>query len=63
MAKQALEYEALTEYLINNIKQTYEHRVDIATAIINQEPIDTSVWIPKLKQSEETDPDIKESKI
>ena len=48
-AKQASDYEALMEYLINQVKQEFEHSIDIATAIIKQEPLDTSMWIPTLR--------------
>ena len=37
------------EYLINQVKQEFEHSIDIATAIIKQEPLDTSMWIPTLR--------------
>ena len=42
-AKQASDYKALTEYLINQVKQEFDYGIDIATAIIKQEPVDTSM--------------------
>ena len=55
-AKQASDYKALMEYLINQVKQEFEHGIDIATTIIKQEPVDTSMWIPTLRMTTETNP-------
>ena len=60
-AKQASDYEALTKYLINQIKQEFDHGINIANAIIQQEPVDTSVWIPTLRMTTETDPILREN--
>jgi hypothetical protein len=60
-AKQATEYEAITEYLINLIKGTFECGNDIAMAIVNQEPVITSSWRPSLKKSSDPDQDIKDT--
>jgi hypothetical protein len=49
LCQAGISYEALSKYFINYIKQNYEHGVDIATAIISQELINTSIWMPKLK--------------
>jgi methionyl-tRNA formyltransferase len=54
-------YVALTEYLINQIKQKFDHGIDIANAMIKQEPVDTSVWIPTLRMTTETDPILREN--
>ena len=40
-ARQAADYEALTNYLINYIQQNFDFGDDIANAIVNQEPINT----------------------
>ena len=42
-AKQASDYKALTEHLINMIKQDFKHGIDIALAIIKQKPINTFI--------------------
>ena len=55
-AKQASDNKALTEHLMNLIKQNFDHGINIASAIIKQEPIDKSIWIPTLRISTETDP-------
>jgi acyl-CoA thioesterase len=60
-AKQASDYKALTEYLINQIKQEFDLSIDIANAMIEQEPVDTSVWIPTLRMTTETDPTLREN--
>ena len=62
-AKQASDYKALTEYLINQVKKVFEHGIDIATAIIKQEPVDTSMWIPTLRMTTETDPILRENQL
>ena len=59
-ARQASDYEALTKFLINQIQQNFEFGDDIATAIINQEPINTEAWKPILKKSNNPDPETKE---
>ena len=59
-ARQASDYEALTEYLINYIQQNFEFGDDIANAIVNQEPINTDLWKPILQKSNNSDPEIKE---
>ena len=60
-AKQASDFEATTEYLVNHIKETFDYGGDIAMAIVNQEPINTDSWKPKLQKSSDSDPDIKET--
>jgi hypothetical protein len=40
-AKQASEYKAMTEFLVNSIKQNYKFDNDIATAISPPKPIIT----------------------
>jgi hypothetical protein len=40
-AKQASEYEATTEFLVNHIKETFEYGGDIAMAIVNQALVNT----------------------
>ena len=59
-AKQASEFEATTEFLINYIKQNFEFGNDVAKAITTQEPIITELWKPSLQLSKNTDPEIKE---
>jgi DNA-directed RNA polymerase len=49
-AKQASEYEATTEFLVNHIKETFEFGGDIAMAIVNQAPINTDFWKPRLQK-------------
>jgi hypothetical protein len=58
--KQASVYRAITEFLINYIKQNFEFGNDIAIAIINQEPISTKIWKPLLQVSRNPDQEIKE---
>ena len=60
-AKQASEFKATTEFLINYIKQTYKFGMDIAMAIINQEHINTENWKPPIKRIQSEDPEIKEA--
>jgi hypothetical protein len=55
-----LEYEATTEILVNHIKETFEFGEDIATAIVNQAPINTDSWKLKLQKSSDPDPETKE---
>ena len=50
-AKQTTEFEAITEFLINHVKETYEYGNNIAKAIVNQEPPDTESWKPTLQKS------------
>jgi len=60
LAKQASEFEATTEFLINYIKQNFEFGNDVAKAITTQESIITELWKPSLQLSRNTDPEIKE---
>ena len=60
-AKQASDYEAITDFLINQIKETYEFGNDIAMAIVNQEPVKTDSWRPTLQKSSNSDPDSKDA--
>ena len=57
--KQACEDEATTECCITFIKQNFEFGGDIATAIINQEPIATKIWKPSLQFSRNPDQELK----
>jgi hypothetical protein len=59
-ARQAADYEALTNYLINYIQQNFDFGDDIANAIVNQEPINTEAWKPILQKSNNPDPEIRE---
>jgi hypothetical protein len=60
-ARQASDYDALTEFLINSIKQEYELGSCIITIFIEQQPIDTEIWKSKLKNSQNPDPETKET--
>ena len=59
-AKQASEFEAITEFLLNHIREKFEYGNDIAKAIDDQEPVDTKIWRPSLQKSQSEDPEIKE---
>jgi hypothetical protein len=59
--KQASEYKATTEFLVNHIKETFEFGGDIAIAIVNQATINTDSWKPRLQKSSDTDPETKET--
>ena len=58
-AKQASEFEATTEYLLNHIKENFEYGNDIATAISDQEPVETEKWKPTLQKSRNLEPEEK----
>jgi hypothetical protein len=58
--KQTSEFEATTKFLMNYIKQNFEFGNDIATAIINQKPISTKIWKPKMLFSRNINPELKE---
>jgi hypothetical protein len=58
--KQASEFEATTEFLINYIKQNFEFGNNIAIAIINQKPIATKIWKPTMLLSRNVNPELKE---
>jgi hypothetical protein len=60
--RQALEYEVMTEFIINYIKQNFEFGNDIAIAIIHQDPIATKIWKPTMLFSRYIDPELKEMK-
>ena len=60
-AKQASKYKAITEFLVNHIKETFEYGGDIAMAIVNQAPINTDLGKPRLQKSSDPDPDIKDT--
>ena len=49
--KQAGNYNKITNYLILDIRKTYEHGRDIADAIENQEPFNFEPSAPRLKIS------------
>jgi hypothetical protein len=59
-ARQASDYEALTEFLINYIQQNFKFGDDIANAIVNLEPINTDLWKPILQKSNIPNPEIKQ---
>ena len=50
-AKQAGDYNKITNYLILHIRKTYENGGDVADAIENQEPLNFNSSAPKLKIS------------
>ena len=50
-AKQAGNYNKITNYLILHIRKTYKNGRDIADAIENQEPLNFDSSAPKLKIS------------
>ena len=50
-AKQASDYENTTEYLINYIKKVFDYGSDIGIALKSLEPINTSVWKPRMQVS------------
>ena len=58
-AKQASDYEATTEFLINHVKKVYDYGNDIGTALENLEPVDLTQWKPKMQVSEESDEEIR----
>jgi hypothetical protein len=58
-AKQALDYESTTSYLINQIKKTYAYGNDIATALNQLKHVDLSEFKPTLKASQSKDEEIK----
>jgi hypothetical protein len=60
-AKQASEYEATTDFLVNHIKETIEFGGNIAIAIVNQAPINTDSWKPRLQKSSDPDPQTKKA--
>ena len=53
--RQATNFETTTEFIINHIKKTYSHGIDIAAALSSMTPVDTSTWKPSLEMSLETD--------
>ena len=53
--RQATDFETTTEFIINHIKKTYSHGIDIAAALSSMTPVDTSTWKPSLEMSLETD--------
>jgi hypothetical protein len=60
-AKQASEYEATTEFLVNHIKETFDVGGDRAMAIVNQVRINTDSWKPGLLKSSDPDSGTKEA--
>ena len=50
-SKQASDYETTTEYLINYIKKVFDYGSDIGIALKSLEPINTSVWKPRMQVS------------
>jgi hypothetical protein len=60
-AKQASEFEAITEFLLNYIREQFEFGNDIAKAIDDQEPVDTKIWRPSLQKSQSEDPETKKN--
>ena len=59
-AKQASEFEAITAFLLNYIREQFEYGNDIAKDINDQELVDTKIWRPSLQKSQSEDPEIKE---
>jgi hypothetical protein len=54
-AKQASDYETVTEFLINYIKKTYDYGNDIGSSLEALEPVDASSWKPKMQVSSKTE--------
>ena len=50
-AKQALDYESTTKFLINHIKKTFEFGNDIRSALKDLKPVDTDQWKPSMQVS------------
>ena len=50
-SRQASDYETTTEFIINHIKKTYTDGKDIAKALYDLEPVDTTAWRPSLQIS------------
>ena len=50
-AKQAGDYNKITNYLVLHIRKTYKHGRDITDAIENQEPFNFEPSAPRLKIS------------
>ena len=59
-AKHTSGYQATIDFLINHIKQEFEYGIDIATAIVEGEPLVTEEWKPGLRKSDSQDDDTKE---
>jgi hypothetical protein len=57
--KQASDYEITTSYLINQIKKSYAHSNDIATALDQLENINLLQYKPTLQSSQESDNELK----
>ena len=58
-SKHASDYEVTTEFVVNHIKKTFEHGLDISEALrILKEP-DTNSWKSKLQVSKLKDADDK----
>jgi hypothetical protein len=58
-AKQASEFEATTDFIINHVKETYEYGDDIATSMKDLTLLSTDNWKPVITISTETDKDKK----
>ncbi len=50
-AKQAHDFHQTTEFIINHIRETLEYGADIAEALKDLKPVDTTLWKPKLEMS------------
>ena len=57
--KQASDYEATANFVINHIKKTYDYGYDISEALRNLKEPDTNLWKTKLQASKSTDADEK----
>jgi hypothetical protein len=58
-AKQASENEAITQFVIYHVGETYEYRDDIATSMKDLIPLTTDSWKPSLLLSTQADQAIK----
>ena len=56
-SKQASDYEVTAEFVVNHIKKTFEHGLDVFEALRNVELPYTNLWKTKLQVSELKDPD------
>ena len=54
---QASDFVVVRKYLINFIKKTYDYGDDIGEALMKGEPPDMDKWLPKIKESQELEPE------
>ena len=50
-SKQAHDFHQTTEFIINHIRETMEYGADIAEAVKNLKPANTTLWRPHLEAS------------